>query len=219
MILLFREGNLGLINTSLLVVTKQVIFTNSTTTSFFESKIRTRRFHRSLHYFLITIYTHKTSSATQQSLYLFPNYLLLVIHQPFQCWKADKAKQIRIEVPFDLRILFHPSPYQQVRSHYLSLEMLPCKQNSCLSFSPRKQTTFREPPTFSQRKWRLRKDRRNSILMTRHYTYLGSDASSVWPDFCACFSDVISRGNCFIGVAKCLFFQATTVALVSPRAN
>ena len=219
MILLFREGNLGLINTSLLVVTKQVIFTNSTTTSFFESKIRTRRFHSSLHYFLITIYTHKTSSATQQSLYLFPNYLLLVIHQPFQCWKADKAKQIRIEVPFDLRTLFHPSPYQQVRSHYLSLEMLPCKQNSCLSFSLRKQTTFREPPTFSQRKWRLRKDSRNSILMTRHYTYLGSDASSVWPDFCACFSDVISRGNCFIGVAKCLFSQATTVALVSPRAS
>ena len=175
---------------------------------FFESKIRTRRFHSSLHYFLITIYTHKTSSATQQSLYLFPNYLLLVIHQPFQCWKADKAKQIRIEVPFDLRTLFHPSPYQQVRSHYLSLEMLPCKQNSCLSFSLRKQTTFREPPTFSQRKWRLRKDSRNSILMTRHYTYLGSDASSVWPDFCACFSDVISRGNCFIGVAKCLFSRS-----------
>ena len=145
---------------------------------FFESKIRTRRFHSSLHYFLITIYTHKTSSATQQSLYLFPNYLLLVIHQPFQCWKADKAKQIRVEVPFDLRTLFHPSPYQQVRSHYLSLEMLPCKQDSCLSFSLRKQTTFREPPTFSPRKWRLRKDSRNSILMTRHYTYLGSDASS-----------------------------------------
>ena len=55
--------------------------------------------------------------------------------------------------------------------------------------------------------------------MTRHYTYLGSDASSVRPDFCACFSDVISRGNCFIGVAKCLFSQAITVALVSPRAN
>ena len=35
---------------------------------------------------------------------------------------------------------------------------------------------------------------RNSILMTRHYPDLGSDASSVW-NLCAHFSDVISRGD------------------------
>ena len=34
----------------------------------------------------------------------------------------------------------------------------------------------------------------NPVLMTCHYPDLGSDASSVW-NFCACFSDVISRGN------------------------
>ena len=31
-------------------------------------------------------------------------------------------------------------------------------------------------------------------LMTRHYPDLGSNTSSVW-NFCARFSDVISRGN------------------------
>ena len=40
----------------------------------------------------------------------------------------------------------------------------------------------------------LRNERRNSILMTRHYPDLGSDASSVW-NFFARFSDVIWRGN------------------------
>ena len=67
-------------------------------------------------------------------------------------------------------------------------------------------------------KWRLRHKRRNSILMTchnldlvstcdwlcrvgdlhqtnqKHYQDLGSNTSSVW-NFCARFSDVISRGN------------------------
>ena len=42
--------------------------------------------------------------------------------------------------------------------------------------------------------WRLRNERRSSILMTRHYSDLGSDVSSVW-NFCTRFSDVIWREN------------------------
>ena len=80
--------------------------------------------------------------------------------------------------------------------------------------SLRKQTTFHDATTSSPAKWRLRNECRNFILMTRsgwcfwlvlprgifastnqkHYPDLVSDASSVW-NFCAHFSDVISRGN------------------------
>ena len=94
-------------------------------------------------------------------------------------------------------------------------------QNNCLkcTSSLRKQPTFSDAATGFPTKWCLRKERRNSILMTRHcpelgsasdwscrvvnliqpimqkhYSDLGSDASSVW-DFCARFSDVIWRGN------------------------
>ena len=76
---------------------------------------------------------------------------------------------------------------------------------------------FATPPLFSA-KWRLRNERRNSILMTRHYPDLCRDswlaeanfprgttnqkhypdlcsaASSLW-NFCARFSDLISQGN------------------------
>ena len=80
--------------------------------------------------------------------------------------------------------------------------------------SLRKQRTFGDATTGFPAKWRLRNERRNSILMTRHYPDLviavigwkiastnqklypdlGSDASSVW-NFCARLSDVIWRGN------------------------
>ena len=110
---------------------------------------------------------------------------------------------------------------------------------SCYFASLRKQPTFGDATTGFPAKGRLRNERRNSILMTRHYSDLGSapdwlnqishaalfvgwgegldlrelenaqkrksvpklfpiivgsDASSVW-NFCACFSDVIRRGN------------------------
>ena len=60
--------------------------------------------------------------------------------------------------------------------------------------SLRKQPTFSDATTCFSSKWRLRNERRNSILMTRYYQDLGSDTSSVWY-FCARFSDVISRKN------------------------
>ena len=41
-------------------------------------------------------------------------------------------------------------------------------------FSLRKQPTFRDATTGFPSKWRLRNERRNSILMTRHYPDLGS---------------------------------------------
>ena len=79
----------------------------------------------------------------------------------------------------------------------------------------RKQTTFRDATNGFPAKWRLRKERRNSILMTRYlgsasdwlrqisqsgttnqkqHPDLGSDASLVG-NFFTCFSDVFSRGN------------------------
>ena len=79
----------------------------------------------------------------------------------------------------------------------------------------RKQTTFRDATNGFPAKWRLRNERRNSILMTRYlgsasdwlrqisqsgttnqkqHPDLGSDASSVW-NFFTCLSDVFSRGN------------------------
>ena len=42
--------------------------------------------------------------------------------------------------------------------------------------SLRKQPTFGDATTSFPAKWRLRKERRNSILMTRHYRDLGSDS-------------------------------------------
>ena len=56
-------------------------------------------------------------------------------------------------------------------------------------------------PKLVSRQWRLRNERRTSILMThlligwsKFPTRHNHDASSVW-NFCARFSDVISRGN------------------------
>ena len=70
--------------------------------------------------------------------------------------------------------------------------------------SLRKQLTFGNANTGFPAKWGLRNECRNSILMTRHYPDLGSAsdwlnqishaASPIW-NFCACFSDVIWRGN------------------------
>ena len=79
----------------------------------------------------------------------------------------------------------------------------------------RKQTTFRDATNGFPAKWRLRNERRNSILMTRYlgsasdwlrqisqsgttnqkqHPDLRSDASSVW-NFFTCLSDVFSREN------------------------
>ena len=70
--------------------------------------------------------------------------------------------------------------------------------------SLRKQLTFGNANTGFPAKWGLRNECRNSILMTRHYPDLGSASDwlnqishAAWPiwNFCACFSDVIWRGN------------------------
>ena len=70
--------------------------------------------------------------------------------------------------------------------------------------SLRKQLTFGNANTGFPAKWGLRKECRNSILMMRHYPGLGSASDllnqishAAWPiwNFCACFSDVIWRGN------------------------
>ena len=81
-----------------------------------------------------------------------------------------------------------------------------------LNDSLRKQPTFGDATTGFPAKRRLRNSRRNSILMTRHYPDLGSasdwscrvgnlfqpitSTTQIWVwNFCARFSDVISRGN------------------------
>ena len=84
-------------------------------------------------------------------------------------------------------------------------------------FDQRKQPTFREATKGFPAKWRLRNERRNSIRWCvttqiwvvlligwnkfprgttnqKHYPDQGRDTSSVW-NFCARFSDVISRRN------------------------
>ena len=86
--------------------------------------------------------------------------------------------------------------------------------NNRVTFSQRKQPIFRDGTGGFYTKWRLRNERRNSILMTCHNPDLatasdwmkqifnqseavhrkGYCASSVW-NFCARFSGVISRGN------------------------
>ena len=88
---------------------------------------------------------------------------------------------------------------------------------SLIYASLRKQPTFSDATTGFPAKLRLSNKRRNSVLMTchysdlstvllightdkfasasqKHYQDLGGDTSSVW-NFCARFSDVISRGN------------------------
>ena len=49
------------------------------------------------------------------------------------------------------------------------------------------QPTFHDATTGCSAKWRLRNERRNSILMMRQYPELGSDTSSVWPEFLCSF--------------------------------
>ena len=46
-------------------------------------------------------------------------------------------------------------------------------QGTCFKMTVRKQPTFRAATTGFPAKWRLRNERRNSILMTRHYPDLG----------------------------------------------
>ena len=77
---------------------------------------------------------------------------------------------------------------------WLSFEFMAKTLWKEVSCSLRKQSTFGDATTGFPAKWRLRNECRNSILMTRHYPDLGSDASSVW-NFCARFSHVIWRGN------------------------
>ena len=101
---------------------------------------------------------------------------------------------------------------KQILSNYLAMQ---CKRLSRL----RKQPAFRDFSTGFPAKWRPRKERRNSILITSHFTELGTafdwlkqvsvaarpirstnliwvvaDTSSEW-NFCARSSDVISRGS------------------------
>ena len=81
-------------------------------------------------------------------------------------------------------------------------------------FLPWENSLHSEATTGFPAKWHLRDERRNAILMTCHYTDLGSasdwsgkfaSASQKHYPNCARFSDVISRETSG-GVAKCWLF-------------
>ena len=96
--------------------------------------------------------------------------------------------------------------------------------------SLRKQPTFGDATTGFPAKWRLRNERRNSILMTRHYPDLGSasdwscrvgnlirptrDTTQIWVVTChhygiSALVSELSFGGETSGIAKCrLFSQA-----------
>ena len=59
--------------------------------------------------------------------------------------------------------------------------------------SLRKQPSFRDATTGFPAKWRLRNERRNSILMTRHYPDLGSNSD--WLKICFHQSEVLPRSG------------------------
>ena len=61
-----------------------------------------------------------------------------------------------------------PNDISRAWLEYISVFMV--KRHSCL----RKQPTFRDATNCFPTKWCLRNERRNSILMTRHYPDLGS---------------------------------------------
>ena len=63
-----------------------------------------------------------------------------------------------------------------------------------LYVSLRKQQTFGDATTGFPTKWCLRNERRNLILMMRHYPDLSNDASPK-RNFCAHLSDVTWQGN------------------------
>ena len=67
----------------------------------------------------------------------------------------------------------------------------------------RKQATFRNLTTGFPAKWRLRNERRNSILMMFHYPDLGSDTSSVRGFSSALVSQMSLRGETSCGISKC----------------
>ena len=130
---------------------------------------------------------------------------------------------------------------------YFSYPILPCvqvvicclKDRYLMAWARKTTDISRRHPTGFQAKWHLSNERRNSILLTRHYQDLdsasdwlkitlsnqthypdlGSDMSSVW-NFCALCSGVISRGNQSDGVAKCrLFSEACYLIIPKGKGN
>ena len=82
-----------------------------------------------------------------------------------------------LHFPLSVLVIFETSLSLSRKNFYLS-GIRPAVDNS----SPRKQPTFGEATTGFPAKWRLRKKRRNSILMTRHYQNLGSAYDYFWLD-------------------------------------
>ena len=81
-----------------------------------------------------------------------------------------------------------------------------------LRVSLRKQSTFGDATTGFPVKWRLRSERRNSILMTRHYPDLGS--ASDWLNQIS-YAALPVRSTTQISIATC--HQYGISALVSER--
>jgi len=135
----------------------------------------------------------------------------------YQLWELIQPQKSAIYQTKNTLLHFHHSPSSLISFNGISL---------------RKQPTFREVATWALAKRRLSNERRNSILMTRHYPDLGSasdwlkreeisatnqkhyldlgsDAASVW-NFCARYSDVVLQGLKWWPRKRRLFSQATT---------
>ena len=136
--------------------------------------------------------------------------------QQFLCFLGVISRVSRV-LYFILTVMISASPYPQedvLWETFFALEMA----KMCIKFCVGAYLlfiAFSRVIQQSKNKWRLRNERRNSILMTCHYPDLGGASdwlnqishmtrpiksttqiwvSSVW-NFCACFSDVIWQGN------------------------
>ena len=75
------------------------------------------------------------------------------------------------------KVVAHALVFWQSRKFLYFKKSVKCRQELINSFSLRKHPTFVDAATGFPAKWRLRKERRNSTLMMRHYPDLGRRAS------------------------------------------
>ena len=123
---------------------------------------------------------------------LWSNFFALFRHTIFKLGKWPYFKALFSAVSIDIHLLlFIKSFLKRVEGFPISpLGYKPYSRFAFLEFSLlcslRKQPTFGDVTTGFPAKWRLRNERRNSILMTRHYSDQGSAS-----DWSCCVGNLI----------------------------